>query len=78
MKRSTMSMPGELEQALNAYVGDHEAPPAVTSVVEAALRQFLAERGYLRPSRPFSIHPAERGSGMRDISIEPDRYLAGH
>jgi hypothetical protein len=29
----------------------------------------------LRPRGPFHITPAKRGSGLRDVSQEHDRYL---
>jgi hypothetical protein len=58
-----------------AYVRAQEAPPALTAVVQAALRQYLGERGFLREARSLGITPAKRGSGRRDISQAHDRYL---
>jgi hypothetical protein len=68
--------PDDLERALAAYRDDHAVPPAFTAVAQAALRAYLAERGYLPPARPLRIRPAERGSGQRDTSIAHDRVLA--
>lgn len=76
MKRATITMTDELEQALAAYQHDQEVPPALTAVAQAALREYLAERGYLSPRRPLRITPAKQGSGERDGSQEHDRYLA--
>ncbi len=76
MKRATVTIPDDLADAVESYVRDQEAPPPLTAVVQAALRQYLALRGYLRPAGPFQLTPAKRGSGRRDISIEHDRYLA--
>jgi hypothetical protein len=45
--------------------------------VQAALRQYLSERGFLRVRRSLAITPAAKGSGRRDVSQEHDRYLAG-
>jgi hypothetical protein len=66
----------EIAQALDAYVSDQEAAPALTAVVQAALRSFLAERGYISARRTLKITPARRGSGKRDVSEAHDKYLA--
>jgi len=76
MKRATVTIPDDLEAAVEEYVRDHEAPPALTSVIQTALRQYLADRGYLRTARSLRITPARKGSGRRDISRAHDRYLA--
>ena len=76
MKRATLSFPDDLAKATERYMASHEAPPSLTSVVQAALRQYLSERGFLRTKRAFSITPAERGSGRSDISQDHDRYLS--
>lgn len=76
MKRATITIPDDLAKAVGSYVRDQEARPALTAVVQAALRQYLAERGYLRAAAPLRITPAKRGSGRRDVSQAHDRYLA--
>ncbi len=81
MKRATITISDDLEAKLNSYMGAQDAPPSLTGIVEAALRRFLEEkqlesRQYRRARRPFSITPAEKGSGRTDVSIEHDRYLA--
>jgi hypothetical protein len=76
MKRATITMTDELERAITAYQQDQEVPPALTAIAQAALREYLAERGYLSPHRALRITPATRGSGERDVSEEHDRYLA--
>ena len=76
MKRATVTIPDDLADAVESYVRDQEARPPLTAVVQAALRQYLALRGYLRPAGPLRIRPARRGSGHRDISQEHDRYFA--
>lgn len=75
MNRATITVPDDVEQALDRYLCDQEVPLALTAVVQAALRGYLAERGYLPPARPLRISPAERGSGRDDVSIHHDRYL---
>ncbi len=75
MRRATITIENEVAQALDAYVSDQEAAPALTAVVQAALRSFLIERGYLPPRRSLKITPARRGSGKKDVSVAHDRYL---
>jgi hypothetical protein len=77
MKRATMTLPDDLAEAVERYVRAQEAPPALTTVVQAALREYLRERGYLRPYRPLKITPAAKGSGFTDVSVHHDRYFAG-
>ena len=73
MKRATVSIPDDLAKAVDSYVGAQEAPPSFTAVVQAALRQYLTERGYLRARKPLRINPATRGSGRRDVSLTSER-----
>jgi Arc/MetJ-type ribon-helix-helix transcriptional regulator len=76
MKRATVTIPDDLAKAVESYVRAQGEPPPLTAVVQAALRQYLTERGYLRAGRPLRINPAPRGSGRRDVSQAHDRYLA--
>jgi hypothetical protein len=77
MKRATVTLPDDLDKAMERYVRAQEAPPPLTTIVQAALREYLAERGFL-PNRPRPLHisPARKGSGQHDISEAHDRYLA--
>lgn len=47
MRRATITITNELERALERYRRDLEVPPALAAVVQTALREYLAERGYL-------------------------------
>ncbi len=76
MKRTTVTLPDDLADAVESYARDQEAPPALTAVVQSALRQFLTQRGYLGRRRPLRITPARQGSGLTDVSREHDRYFA--
>ncbi len=76
MKRATVTISDDLESALDAYIKGQEAAPALTAVVQAALREYLARRGFLRAPMPLRITPAKKGSGKRDISLRHDTYLA--
>jgi hypothetical protein len=76
MKRATITITDDLEAAVAAFQRDQEVPPALTAVAQAALREYLTERGYLSPRRALRVTPAERGSGASDVSEHHDRYLA--
>jgi len=71
-----MTLPDDLADAVDRYVKAQEVPPALTTVVQAALREYLRERGYLRTYRPLKITP-KGDSGRSDVSINHDLYLTG-
>lgn len=77
MKRATFSVSDELADAIEAYRQDQELPPSLTAVAEAALAEYLSQRGYFKPRRALRIRPAARGSGDSTGSVEHDRILAG-
>ena len=77
MKRATMTFPDDLAEAMDNYLQAQETPPALTTVLQAALREYLSERGFLRPYKALKIRPAKRGSESSDGSINHDLYLAG-
>ena len=72
-----MTFPDDLAQAVEEYVRAQEAPPALTAVVQAALREYLRERGFLRAHKTLKIRPAKKGSVRSDVSQNHDLYLAG-
>jgi hypothetical protein len=76
MRRATVTIPDDLAKAVESYLRAQEARPALTTVVQVALRQYLTERGYLRAVGPLRITPAKHGSGDRDVSQVHDRYMA--
>jgi hypothetical protein len=76
MKRATITFPDDLAEAMDEYVRAQEAPPALTTVVQAALREYLRERGFLRTYRPLKITPVGR-NGRSDVSVNHDPYLTG-
>lgn len=84
MKRATITIPDELEAKLDEYVRRQEVPPALTAVVQTALREFLEKRERfggreVRPaSGPLRITPVKEkdGSGESDVSVNHDKYLA--
>jgi hypothetical protein len=76
MKRATMTLPDDLAEAVDNYRQAQEAPPSLTAVVQAALRAYLRDRGFLLERRPFRITP-KGNSGRKDISENHDAYLTG-
>lgn len=76
MKRATVTIPDDLERAVRRFLDAQEAPPPLTALVQAALRHYLEDRGYLGAHRPLTITPARKGSGRRDIAARHDRYIA--
>ena len=76
MKETVITLPDDLEEALEAYRRDQESPLDLPTVAQAALREYLAGRGYFAPFRPLRITPAPHGSGRHDVSAEHDKYLS--
>lgn len=78
MKRIPITLPDELEEVLETYQRSQDAPLPLAAVAQAALREYLARRGFLAPAagQSFRITPAKKGSGTRDVSSEHDRYFA--
>jgi hypothetical protein len=71
-----MTFPDDLAQAMEDYLQSQEAPPSLTTVMQAALREYLRERGFLREFRPLKITP-KGNSGRSDVSQNHDLYLTG-
>ena len=76
MKRARISINDELEEAIDSYRKQQDPPPALTALVQAALREFLTHRGCVAPAVRLKITPARKGSGKSDVSIHHDRYFA--
>lgn len=71
-----MTLPDDLAEAVDRYLKAQEVRPPLTTVVQAALREYLRERGFLRTYRPLKITP-KGDSGRSDVSINHDLYLTG-
>lgn len=63
MKRTSMTIPDDLEKALDVYLNDVEVPPAIAAVLQAALREYLAQRGYLTDAGVLRREKEENGDG---------------
>lgn len=76
MKRSTITLPEHLAEALDAYLRDQEVPFSTTAVVQVALEEFLIDRGYLlSEKKKLRITPV-KGEDT-DTSIKHDEILYG-
>lgn len=76
MKRATITLPDDLEQALERFVDEQAVPVQLTAVVQVAVREYLGERGYLPSTSALRIRPAKCGSGQDDVSVSHDQYLS--
>lgn len=82
MRRVTITLPDDLEAELERYLAEQDAPPTLTTSMQAALREYLRnkrpqERGYRPPQSPFSVEPIEEKDefGEPDVSLEHDKYF---
>jgi hypothetical protein len=71
-----MTFPDDLAKAMDDYLQSQDAPPSLTTVMQAALREYLRDRGFLREFRPLKITP-KGNSGRSDVSQNHDLYLTG-
>lgn len=76
MKEVVVGLPDDLEEAVEAFWQDQAVPPDLGALADAALREYLASRGYFAPYRPLRITPAPIDGERNDVSIEHDKYLA--
>lgn len=72
----TVTLDDELDAALDEFRRDHVVPSSAAAVVQVAVRDFLATRGYLPSPSPLTLTPAEQGSGDSLGSVDHDRIFA--
>ncbi|MCL4543081.1 MAG: hypothetical protein M1118_00550 [Chloroflexi bacterium] len=48
----------------------------MSMLVQAAIREYLARRGYGVTAEALQITPAGQGNGFHDVSTAHDRYFA--
>ncbi len=76
MRRASVTITDDLEKALEAYRWDQDIPPRLVDVMQAALREYLAGRGYLLPS---SDRPRRKPRGVpreRAVRIKREDNLS--
>ena len=81
MRRATVTIPEELEGALESYRHDLEFPPSLAAVMQTALREYLNQRGYDSPEgrqagdRPsmYENAPTVRGEKTAAEIVAEDR-----
>ena len=55
MKRISVSISDELEESLDDYLQDQEVAPSLTAVLQAALKDYLADCGFPGPVPAFKV-----------------------
>lgn len=80
MRRATVTIPEELEGALESYKRDLEFSPSLAALMQAALREYLQQRGYVAQdggadSRPsmYGDAPSIRGNKTASEMVLEDR-----
>ena len=80
MRRATVTIPEELEGALESYRRDLEFSPSLVALMQAALREYLQQRGYVArdggaDSRPamYEDAPLVRGNKTAAQTVIEDR-----
>lgn len=80
MRRATVTIPEELEGALESYKRDLGFSPSLAALVQAALREYLQQRGYVArdgvsASRPsmYEGAPVIRGEKTASDMVLEDR-----
>lgn len=83
MKRITVTLPDDLEKDLSTYLASKDAPPNLTTLTQAALRDYLqtkrlSERAYRPAQKPFGVRVLVEKDidGEPDVSLKHDAYLA--
>jgi metal-responsive CopG/Arc/MetJ family transcriptional regulator len=83
MKRITVTLPDDLERELDTYLASKDAPPNLTTLTQAALRDYLqakrlSERAYRPAQKPFGVRALVEKDleGEPDVSLRHDTYLA--
>jgi len=76
VRRATVGLSAELEEAVSGYARRQEVRPSLAAVVQAALHEYLSRRGFMPPATPLRITRAKKGSGKRDVSLRHDDYFA--
>lgn len=76
MREINTTLPDSLLQALELYTNEQATQPTPDDVIQAALEEFLTQRGYFPQfKKTLRIQPASRGSGYTDTSIHHDQVL---
>ena len=77
MKRTTISLPDHVQEALGQYQRAQEVSVPLSKMAAVAIQEYLARRGYgvAADDGIFRMTPATRGSGVRNISADHDRYF---
>lgn len=84
MRRATITIPDELERAVELCRRDLEVPPSLAAIVQVALREYLIDRGYLAdadfgdeliPSSAGKPRPLENAPKLRGGKTAADAVI---
>jgi hypothetical protein len=76
MKTTVIELSDELVEGLRQYSLRQHPQPNLSTAAQQVIREFLSGRGLLAPPPGLRITPAERGSGLGDLSVAHDRYFS--
>ena len=78
MATTTITIDDDVARALDDYRRQHGLPDDMAVVVQSYLERNLLGIGPIlsRAKEPLRVSPAPRGSGLSDVSINHDHYLA--
>jgi hypothetical protein len=76
MNTITVAIADDVAEGLEQLRKDQEPALELETLANTAIREYLIQRGYLPSHRVLRITPAKKGSGLHDVSVEHDRYLA--
>jgi predicted nucleotidyltransferase len=68
MRRATVTLPDDLARQVDAFASKQPAPPSLTTLVQAALRRFLAEPDMSSNENPMIIRVLSRRAAIRDAA----------
>ena len=74
MKRASISLPDDVAKAVDNYLQAQEVRPALTTLMQTALREYLSARGFPQVRRALKMPKGT--SGLSDVSVNHDYYLA--
>ncbi|MGB3532643.1 MAG: hypothetical protein WBA13_03895 [Microcoleaceae cyanobacterium] len=76
MMEINTTLPESLAQALEIYTREQVIKPNTNTVIQTALEEFLAQRGYFTSvKKTLRIKPASLESGFTNTSINHDQVL---
>jgi hypothetical protein len=70
----TIIIPDDVAEAVDNYLQAQEVRPALTILMQTALREYLSARGFPPAGQPLKT--PKRTIGQNDVGVNHDYYLA--